>query len=233
MDVIRLHPRLHHLRFPVGHAYLWDAPAGLTLIDSGLPGSAPAIAEAIRHIGRDPGDLRRLVLTHFHEDHTGSAAAIAAWDGVEVLAHRADTPFIQGDETGPRPQITDWERPIWEQVQAGLTETPPVERVRVDRMLDDGDLIDLGDTHAVAVAAPGHTPGSVALHIPDERILFTGDTVARLDDGQVILGVFNADPPLAAESLTRLAALDTDIACFGHGEPVTENAASHLRAAAG
>ncbi|MGP4021715.1 MBL fold metallo-hydrolase [Actinomadura sp. 3N407] len=95
MDIMRLPPRLHHLRFPVGHAYLWDAPEGLTLIDSGLPGSADLIAEAIRSLGRDPGELRRLVLTHFHEDHVGSAADVTAWGDVEVLAHRADAPVTE------------------------------------------------------------------------------------------------------------------------------------------
>ncbi|MEU8804508.1 MBL fold metallo-hydrolase [Spirillospora sp. NPDC048819] len=233
MDVIRLHPRLHHLRFPVGHAYLWDAPEGLTLIDSGLPGSAPLIADAVRSLGRDPEDVRRLVLTHFHEDHVGSAADVAAWGDVEVLAHRADAPFIRGEEKGPPPKLLDWERPIFEQVQAGLAGMEPPPPVRVDRELGDGDLIDLGGgTHAVAVAAPGHTPGSVAVHVPDERVLFTGDTVARLDDGRVVLGVFNSDPPLAAETFVRLAALDTEIVCFGHGAPVTENASAQLREAA-
>ncbi|MFC4049423.1 MBL fold metallo-hydrolase [Actinomadura syzygii] len=233
MDVTKLHPRLHHLRFAVGHAYLWDTPDGLTLIDSGLPGSAPDIANAVRGLGRDTSEVRRLVLTHFHEDHVGSAAAVAAWGDVEVLAHRADAPFIRGDEPGPPPKLLDWERPIFDQVQAGLAGTPQPEPVRVDRELDDGDLIDLGGgTHAVAVAAPGHTPGSVAVHVPDERVLFTGDTVARLEDGRVILGVFNCDPPLAAETFVRLAALDADIACFGHGEPVTGDASARLRTAA-
>lgn len=232
MDVIRLHPHLHQVRFPIGHAYLWEAADGLTLIDSGLPGSAPMIADAVRSLGRRPGELRRLILTHFHEDHAGSAADVAAWGDVEVLAHRADAPFIRGDAAGPPPQVLDWERPIFEQSQAALAGFPPPAPVRVDRELDDGDLIDLGGTPAVAVSAPGHTPGSVAIHVPEERVLFTGDTVARLDDGRVILGVFNVDPPLAAETFTRLAALDTEIACFGHGEPVTEDAAARLREAA-
>jgi hypothetical protein len=54
MDVIQLLPRLYFLRFPVGHAYLWHDPDGLTLIDTGLPGSAPLIAGAIREAGYQP-----------------------------------------------------------------------------------------------------------------------------------------------------------------------------------
>ena len=68
MDLVRLMPRLSFIRLPVGNAYLWHDPDGLTLIDAGLPGSAPLIAEAIRQAGYQPADLRRLVLTHFHAD---------------------------------------------------------------------------------------------------------------------------------------------------------------------
>lgn len=234
MDVTQLLPQLSFLRFPVGHAYLWADADGLTLIDTGLPGSGPLIAEAIRGLGRRPEDLRRVVLTHFHEDHVGSAAEIAAWGDVQVLAHRADAAFIRGEAEGPPPILVDWERPILERVQAGM-QHEPVKPVRVDRELDDGDAIDLGGgMEGVAVAAPGHTPGSVALHLPEPRVLFTGDTVARTSDGnRVILGVFNADPAQAAESVERLAALDVEIACFGHGEPVTSGAGPELRAAAG
>jgi glyoxylase-like metal-dependent hydrolase (beta-lactamase superfamily II) len=90
MDVIELVPGLHFIRLPVGHAYLWSDPDGLTLIDSGLPGSAPLIADAIRRAGSEPAELRRLVLTHFHADHVGGASDISGWGEVEVLAHHAD-----------------------------------------------------------------------------------------------------------------------------------------------
>jgi glyoxylase-like metal-dependent hydrolase (beta-lactamase superfamily II) len=98
MDVVELSPSLHFLRFPVGHAYLWADPDGLTLIDTSLPGSGPAIADAIRGLGRQPAEVRRLVLTHAHQDHVGAAAEVAAWGDVTVLAHRADAPVIRGEE---------------------------------------------------------------------------------------------------------------------------------------
>lgn len=66
VDVIELTPRLSFVRLPVGHAYLWRDPDSLTLIDTGLPGSAPLIADAIRRSGKQATDLRRLVLTRSH-----------------------------------------------------------------------------------------------------------------------------------------------------------------------
>jgi glyoxylase-like metal-dependent hydrolase (beta-lactamase superfamily II) len=111
MDVIGLLPRLCFIRFPVGQAYLWHDPDGLTLIDAGLPGSAPLIADAICQSGYQPADLRRLVLTHFHADHIGAAAAITDRGEVEVLAHHADAPFIRAGAAGPAPDLAGWNGP--------------------------------------------------------------------------------------------------------------------------
>ncbi|MQA86666.1 MAG: MBL fold metallo-hydrolase [Streptosporangiales bacterium] len=82
----------------------------------------------------------------------------------------------------------------------------------------------------MVVDAPGHTAGSIALYLAEPRVLFTGDAVARSPQGQVMLGVFNVDPSEAAASFKRLATLDTEIACFGHGEPLTRDAAAELQA---
>ncbi|WP_407675947.1 MBL fold metallo-hydrolase [Peterkaempfera bronchialis] len=64
-------------------------------------------------------------------------------------------------------------------------------------------------------------------------MLITGHTVARGPDGRVMPGVLNADPAGAAASFRRLAELDTEVACFGHGEPLTSGAGARLRAVAG
>jgi glyoxylase-like metal-dependent hydrolase (beta-lactamase superfamily II) len=231
VDVVELVPGLHFLRFPVGHAYLVDGPAGLALVDTSVPGSAPDFAAAIRGIGREPADLRHLILTHFHPDHAGAAAEIAGWGDVEVAAHMAEAPFLRGDRAGPLPDLADWERPIFDQV-TGRLPAGPLRPVPVSRELRDGDELGLGDG-AVLVAAPGHTPGSAAVYLPGPRVLIAGDAIARRPDGQPMTGVFNARPALAAASFRRLAALDTEIACFGHSEPMTRDAGQLLRAAAG
>ena len=227
MEIIRLTPELCFLRFSTGHAYLWQDADGLTLIDTGVPGSAPQIADAILTFGRQPVDLRRIVLTHFHVDHAGSAAEIAKWGEIEVFAHQDDTPFIQGDSKGPPPDLLDWERPLYEQVNVRVVAEP----VGVNRVVDDGDVLDFGGGARV-VATPGHTPGSIAIYLPGPNILLTGDAVARTGEGKVILGVFNSNPTQAARSFRRLANLNPAIICFGHGEPLTEEAAPLLRQAA-
>ena len=229
MDIIQLMPRLSFIRLPVGHAYLWQDPDGLTLIDTGLPGSAPLITEAVGQAGYRPADLRRLVLTHFHADHIGAAAAITGWGEVEVLAHHADVPFIRGQVAGPPPDLAGWEQPVYDQMMSRLPPQPTVPP-RIDRELGDGDELGFGDG-AVTVAVPGHTPGSIALYLPRHQVLFTGDAAARGQDGKVICGVFNVNRDQAAASFRRLAGLSVAVACFGHGEPLTHDAAVALQTA--
>ncbi|MBO3738597.1 MBL fold metallo-hydrolase [Actinoplanes flavus] len=231
MKVVRLLPQLHMLDFPIGHAYLWTSSEGVTVIDTSLPGSGPLIGAAIEELGHRRSDVRRLLLTHCHQDHAGSAAEVASWADVVVHAHAADAPVLRGESPGPEPVLAEWERPLFDQVHARIPPRAPAP-VRVDEELGDGDRIDLGDgVQALAVAVPGHTPGSVAFHLPGPRVLFTGDTIARAPDGEVILGVFNVDTEQAAASFRRQARLDVDIVCFGHGRALTENASARLQAA--
>lgn len=234
MDVVELIPNFYHLRFPVGHAYLWCAPGELTLIDTSLPGSATQIADAIRTLGHHPAEVRRVVLTHFHPDHSGNAAEIASWGAsetehrIEICAHRADAPFLRGDREGPPPDLADWERPLFDQIQSNVpADAPAMPPIRVDVELTGGDILDFaGSAHVVEVA--GHTPGSIALHLPQHGVIVAGDAAATRPDGQVIPGVFNADRTQAMHSFHALAALDADIACFGHGDPLIGGAAQAL-----
>ncbi|MFI8291487.1 MBL fold metallo-hydrolase [Streptomyces sp. NPDC085614] len=226
MDLLGITPRLHVLRFSVGQAFLWQDDGELTLIDAGWTGAAPEIEAALRGAGVDPARLRRIVLTHCHRDHVGSAGELADRFGAEILAHRLDAPVIRGEAPVPEPMLLDWEIPLHAH---GLTvpEAPPT---RVDRELEDGDVLDFGDG-AVVVHAPGHTDGSIAIHLPRHDVLFTGDTVASVQG--VTFGVFHVDRERAMASMRRLSDLKPSVICCGHGDPVTEEAASRLEAAAG
>ena len=226
MEIVALGPRLHLIRPVFGQAYLWRDDDGVTLVDSGIPGSESAFAAAFDELGLRRTDLRRIVITHGHEDHMGSAAALRAWGEVSVFAHRGDAPIVRGLRRRAEPTLTTAERPIYAEVTANMPAVPPCA---VDVELVDGDTVDFGGGARV-IATPGHTDGSIAVSLPDHGVLFTGDLVANGPPG-LMLGPFNTDRGLARLSFAALTQIPATTVGFGHGDPLTgpEGAAAWRR----
>lgn len=216
---------IHMLEFEVGQAYLVAATDGsLMLIDTGIAGSAPAILEAITTLGHDPSAITRIALTHYHADHMGSAAELATATGAPIVAHRDEAPTIRGEQPEEAVSLSERERPIFQRITPGV---PAAPRAPVDIEVVDGDGLGFGEP-ATAIHIPGHTRGSIAIYLPARKVLFTGDTAASIE-GQAIFGVFHADRALARASFRRLAALDSEVVCFGHGAPLLRKGAAALR----
>jgi glyoxylase-like metal-dependent hydrolase (beta-lactamase superfamily II) len=217
MDTVPITSNLTMLRVNGWQVYVWRDDDSVTLIDTGAPGSGAEILSAV------PG-VDRIVLTHGHVDHSGSAAELHEATGAPVFAGAGDADAIQAGSALPPAVFEDWEIPIYQRVSAGLPDTAPP--VRVDRELVDGDVLDFGGGAAI-LAIPGHTEGSIAVHLPRYGVLFTGDTIANVS--AVMLGVFNQDRAQTVASFKRLAALDVEIACVGHGEPISSGAGDRIR----
>jgi glyoxylase-like metal-dependent hydrolase (beta-lactamase superfamily II) len=220
VEILELSPRLHLVQRPVGQVYVWQDGSELTLIDTGTPGSTGELAAAFADLGFRRADVRRVVLTHCHEDHTGGAAAIREWADVEIMAGAPDAPVIRGDRERAAPVITERERPMFERVMASAVPAAPCP---VDTELADGATVPFGGGATIA-SVPGHTDGSIAIHLPAHGVLFTGDLAANTPGG-VILGPFNVDRALAKRSFVAVTALPATTVCFGHGDPLTDGSA--------
>ncbi|MFF3906691.1 MBL fold metallo-hydrolase [Streptomyces sp. NPDC001848] len=228
MDVVELLPRLRLLRFPVGQAYLWTDDEELTPVDADPKGCGTAIADVVRAVGRDPSEVRRIVLTHFHDDHMSAASELTALR--RGARHPLDPPVVRGAVPGTPPVFEEWELPLHAEAVRHLPAGGPVRPARVVEV-SDGDVLDFGGGARV-VHAPGHTHGSVGIHLPEHGVLFTGDAVASSPVHGVLLGVFDVDRAAAVRSFHRLAGLPADVACSGHGDPVIGRAGAALRESA-
>jgi glyoxylase-like metal-dependent hydrolase (beta-lactamase superfamily II) len=188
----------------------------LSLIDCGYKGFGARIAAAIGEEGRSFDELARVVCTHGHPDHAGSARELAL-AGIPILIHSADA---EGLRTSWRDVV---QRPSRGGIFAAMTPEPP-DVV----LIDDGQVLPiLGGLEVVHT--PGHTPGSVCLYGARDRVLFVGDTLQRRW-GRVSYAsrLYSDDPAAAREAVKRLAALDVETIVFSHYPALRQDAAATL-----
>jgi len=198
----------------------------LTLVDTGTPGGAAAIVDAVRALGREPSDVGRIILTHSHADHAGNAAELARITGAPVLVAPLEVPFARDGAEQPRPSsATPMGRVLVPYVKVALPWALPPMPV----------VAGLGDGEAVGpfrvIATPGHTAGHVSVLWEERGLLFAGDAAANLTG----VGPHPAadDPAQARDSFRRLAERNFESAVFGHGRAARSSAADAFRAAAG
>ncbi len=209
------------------NVYLWERPDGLTLIDAGFPWHAYPLLKALGDAGYAPQALDRIIVTHADLDHIGGLAQIRAATGATVVAHAAEAPAVMGQRARALPPtllgyaMTPLFR-LFDQVIFRYRPSPVDELVLDRQMLREG---------LQALHAPGHAPGQIALYHPERKILITGDALRHVN-GQLTLpaGVVTPSRALAVETVRRLAKLDVEILCFGHGPPISEGANERLRA---
>ncbi|MBS0331283.1 MAG: MBL fold metallo-hydrolase [Proteobacteria bacterium] len=147
--------------------YLIDAgPEGLILIDPGLESNAEAILKAVDALGFRTGAIRWVVNTHAHFDHSMADAHFQRL-GAKVLVGRADAAAVEkGTEVTAKFALP-----------RAVAATYPT--AKVDWPVDDGEELRLGDKTLIAIATPGHTPGSTCylLNLDGRNLLFGGDTI--------------------------------------------------------
>jgi glyoxylase-like metal-dependent hydrolase (beta-lactamase superfamily II) len=202
---------------------------GLTVIDSGLKGSDRKIVRTIRELGRKPEEIRTLLITHHHADHVGSLAALLASSGAAAWAHPLDTPIIAGEK--PRPHANP--ASIFGRIAGPLIErlpqnNPPPARPNHDAT--DGAVVPVAGGMQV-IHTPGHTMGHVSYLMPGHGgVLFAGDAAGHVFGrlGKPAL-IFTEDMAAAKESIRKLAALEFDAACFGHGGVLKGKASVEFR----
>jgi glyoxylase-like metal-dependent hydrolase (beta-lactamase superfamily II) len=235
-------PGLWRLRLPVAwphmdhvNAYAMPGAAGgLVLIDCGMgghPSTLQALERAIANTGHTIADVRELVITHYHTDHMGNAAAIQAASGCTTWGHHRFDEFLavvsdpqtaeyhrraHGQAHGARGALLEATATVGEEVEAADSRTSP------DRLLSPGQTIASGLGEWQIVELPGHSPSQIGLLNLQHGSLIGADA---------ILPVFasfceptSASDPLADSRATveRVATLTPTVLLPGHGRPITD-----------
>lgn len=236
---MRLAPSLHRVGSDLVNSYLVEDAGGVTVIDAGLPGHWKELQAELATMGRSLDDVRGVVLTHGDTDHLGFAERLRKEKGVPIYVHELDAARARGEDKSngswgkvkPGPLL----RFLWYSGRRGGLRVPPVTEVMT---FTGDDVLDLPGS-PVIIHLPGHTPGSVAIHVPAVHALFVGDA---LTTGHVLTGKkgpqpapFTLEPDLALESLGKLESVQATWLLPGHGAPwrgAVADALGQVRAAA-
>jgi glyoxylase-like metal-dependent hydrolase (beta-lactamase superfamily II) len=231
---VKLAANLHRIGNDIVACYLVEADGGLTLIDAGVSGQWSDLRTELKSMGRSVGDIRGVILTHGDTDHVGFAERLRRDHGVPVFAHEADAPRARGEDRKPNAsggpmKIGPLLRFLWYAGRKGGLRTRWISEVET---VTDGATVDLPGAPQV-IHVPGHTPGSIAVHVPSVDAVFVGDA---LTTGHVLTGAtgpqpapFTLDPGRALESLSRIEGLGVTWVLPGHGAPWNGGVADAVR----
>jgi metallo-beta-lactamase class B len=187
-------------------AFLIKTPDGLILTDGGLPESAPFIEQHIRALGFKLSDVKLLLNSHAHFDHSGGLAQLKKDTGARFYASEADRPFLESGHItfGPSSRI----------------DTTPIH---VDHAVRDGEAVHFGGVTLTAHVMPGHTKGCTTWTMP---MTDGGKTYNVMFFCSISVGgnplVDNAAYPQIADdykkSFARMDGMKADIFLAPHGE---------------
>lgn len=185
----------------IGRVYLLEGQNGFTLIDTGIPAAGSKILRQLERAGHQPDAITRIFITHAHPDHVGSLTLLKQATGAPIYLGEADRDLLNPDHPIP------------------------------DHTLTEGDVFpDILDGLHV-LHTPGHSFGHVSFWQPDRRILFCGDVIMRFPQGLTLpFANYTPDMNLDKQSIQKLAALQPEVVCFGHGFPLKQNAAATVQA---
>jgi len=134
-------------------ALLVKTDQGAVLIDGGMPQAADLLLAQMRELGVAPADLRLILHSHAHGDHAGPLAAIKRASGATLVSNAESAALLERGGT----------RDI--HFGDGIAYPP----VHADRLLQDGEVVQLGGTAFTVAFTPGHTPGSMSWTWSDTR----------------------------------------------------------------
>jgi glyoxylase-like metal-dependent hydrolase (beta-lactamase superfamily II) len=228
MQPTQIVPGVYQIALTGVNAYLIEAADGLTLIDTGMAGHDAKILAAVRSLGRQPQDIKHILVTHCHADHSGSLAALKEATGAPAWMHSADAALVRAGQAGrplkPAPGLI---LPIV--VRLFMPFFPKtVAAAEIECEVQGGEVLAVAGGLR-AIHAPGHSTGQLVFLWPQHGgVLFSADTMGNLFN-RADLSIVYEDLEEGCRTLAQLARMEFATACPGHGPAMVGNAAERFQ----
>jgi glyoxylase-like metal-dependent hydrolase (beta-lactamase superfamily II) len=194
----------------------------LTLVDAGFRGNSRWVIDFIHRLGRSEAEVSLIILTHNHYDHAGGVAELKRLTPARVAIHQAD---ISDAESHPSyPQMI--QRTLRIPPFSALHSVFSLKLSEIDLPLMGGEIFKpLGGLEVIHT--PGHTPGSISLLSRRDHLLIVSDALNRRR--WLPPKMASTDQRQALDSIRKMAQLDFDLLCYGHGRPLSKDARTRMQ----
>ena len=204
------------------NCYLITSGPEMVLIDAGMRGSSRKIADYLQRLGKNPSEIKYIVLTHSDIDHIGGAAEMKKITGAKLVIHAGDAPVLTGDNTSRLRNKSRFVK-ILIRILSKLMSSPSFTP----------DIVLKGNTDIAGyqiISTPGHSDGSISIYLPG-KVIFVGDALRSDQSGNPLppSKMLAADMAQAKESVALIAGLDFNTLLVGHGAPVKGNASQKVK----
>lgn len=227
MSAIKIGPGLTEISLRGVNAFLVaDGSGGLVLFDAGFPTSEEAIQKAVEGLGHELTDVRHILVSHSHGDHTGALASLKARTGAMIYMHRMEANLVAKGRAATH--LTAGPGIISRRMHRRLMNIvpPTVAAVETDVLVNDGDILPMAGGIEV-IHTPGHTPGHLVFLAKESGAVFLGDAAANVFGLRPMSS--HGEHWQADQSIRRLAQREFDVACFGHGTAIRRRASARFR----
>ena len=207
-------------------SYLVVLHEGVFLIDAGMNSNGADMLFALSQIGRPVDDVRAILLTHWHNDHSAGASEIQRLSGASVYYHDGEAKYLTREtaSVGLRAKLSELVPESGPLVLLkGLLGTAATRAVEATQHLNDNDLV---EKEFQVIATPGHTEGHVSYYYHPQKILFAGDAMAVVGGHtRYMARLVTPDLERARQSMLRCLEFPIDYLCPGHREPLMSGVA--------
>lgn len=215
----------------------------LALIDTGpkTDEALEALRAGLAQAGYSIRDVDYVIVTHEHEDHYGLARFIKDQSRARTYAHKASLPLLTRRESEfhliyevAHKQLLQ-SAGVPEEAVAAIQPTVKLleacgDQVKVDKALEEGDIVRVGRTKLTVVHTPGHAEGAICLYSAEDKALFSGDhLLAHVSSNAVVIDPLDCGDCRSRSlvdyvaSLRRVHGMDLEIVYPGHGEEILDH----------